>query len=67
MGFLKDVQAKIKEVISYFNKGDTRVEILCNSDGFREKFHGTNKDKILEVISNDDKDIKIKKKCFYFL
>jgi len=57
LGFLKDVQAKVKEVIGYFNKEDTHVEILCNSDGFREKFHGTNKDKILENAKKDLKSV----------
>lgn len=53
IGFLKDAKAKIEETIEYFSKNDGTIEILCNSEGFREKFHGTNKETILENAKND--------------
>lgn len=53
IGFFKDVKAKLKETVEFFNKEDTSVEVLCNSEGFREKFHGTNKDKILKDAKKD--------------
>jgi len=52
-GFLKDVLEKLKETIDYFNKNDGTVQLLCNSEGFLEKFHGTNKEKILEDAKRD--------------
>lgn len=53
MGYLIDVKQKIEETIKYFTENDATVELLCNSEGFLEKFHGTNKDKILEDANRD--------------
>ena len=55
VGYLKDIKAKILETIEYFSKTDGSIEILCNSEGFTEKFQGTNKEVILE---NAKKDLK---------
>jgi hypothetical protein len=57
-GFLKDAKSKLKEVIKYFETEDTTIEILCNSDGFRERFHGTNKEQILKDARNDLKIVR---------
>jgi len=56
IGCLKDIKAKLLETIDYFSNGDGSIEILCNSEGFREKFHGTNKEQILADAKRDLKD-----------
>lgn len=53
IGFFKDAIQKIKETIKFFSQEDTSIEVLCNSEGFLEKFHGTNKDKILKDAKED--------------
>lgn len=53
IGFLKDAKAKLKEVIDYFSKNSAEIEVLCNSEGFIEKFHGTNKEQILKDAKTD--------------
>lgn len=56
MGLLRDIKAKLLETVDYFSKTDGSIEILCNSEGFLEKFHGTNKEKILSDAKNDLKE-----------
>ena len=56
IGYLKDIKAKLLETIDYFSNSDGSIEILCNSEGFREKFHGTNKEQILADAKRDLKD-----------
>lgn len=53
IGFFRDAKAKLKETVEFFSQKDTSIEILCNSTGFREKFHGTNKDQILKDAKKD--------------
>lgn len=53
IAFFKDVVVKLKETIEFFSKGDTSIELLCNSEGYREKFHGTNSEELLEAAKKD--------------
>lgn len=53
LSMLHDAKSKLEETIEYFSKNDGSIEILCNSDGFRERFHGTNKEVILENAARD--------------
>ena len=53
IGFFKDIKEKLKETIAFFSNEDTTIEVLCNSEGFMEKFHGTNKEKILSDAKDD--------------
>lgn len=47
IGFLKDAKQKLKEIIKFFTDNSGDVELLCNSEGFTERFKNTNKEKIL--------------------
>lgn len=58
LGFLEDIKAKLLETIDYFKTSDGNIELLCNSEGFMEKFHGTNKDKILDDAKKDLKECR---------
>lgn len=57
IGFAKDAKFKVKEVIDTFKNDDGRITMLCNSEGFTEKFHGTNKEKILKDAKEDFKNL----------
>lgn len=53
IGFFKDAKVKLEETINFFTNEDSTIEVLCNSEGFREKFHGTNKEQILKDAKVD--------------
>jgi hypothetical protein len=53
LGSMKDFKSKIDETIKYFTGRDTDVTMLCNSEGFIERWKTTNKDEILENAKKD--------------
>jgi hypothetical protein len=53
LGATKDLKAKIKETIKYFESGDTDVKMLCNSEGFTERWKTNNADQILADAKKD--------------
>lgn len=53
LGATKDLKEKIKETIKYFESGDTDVKMLCNSEGFTERWKTTNADQILTEAKKD--------------
>lgn len=53
LGFLKDAEAKLKDVIKFFSENSGDVEMVCNSEGFTERWKNTNKDKILQDAKRD--------------
>ncbi len=53
IGYLKDVLEKIKELIKYFTENNGDVEMICNSEGFIEKWKNTNKDQVLKDANAD--------------
>lgn len=58
LGATKDMKAKIQETIKYFESGDTDVKMLCNSEGFTERWKTTNADEILKDAKNDLKEAR---------
>lgn len=59
IGHLKEAKAKIEEIVEYFMHNDGDVTMLCNEEGFTERWKNTNKEQILEDAS---KDLKLCKK-----
>jgi len=55
LGATKDLKTKIEESIKYFSSNDTDVTMLCNSDGFTERWKTINAEK---VVTNAKKDLK---------
>lgn len=55
LGATKDLCDKIKETIKYFEAGDTDVQMLCNSEGFTERWKTTN---VQEIIENAKQDLE---------
>lgn len=53
LGFLKEARGKVKDVIKYFSENSGDVEMLCNSEGFTERWKCTNKDDIIKDARND--------------
>ena len=53
IGFLKDIKEKISDTIKFFSEGTGDSEMICNSEGFIERWKNTNKDKILEDARKD--------------
>jgi hypothetical protein len=58
-GFVTDMKGKIVESIQYFKKDEGKsLEVLCNSEGFIEKFRGLNTSELLESAEKDLKEIE---------
>jgi hypothetical protein len=55
LGATVDLKSKIKETIKYFMAGDTDVTMLCNSEGFTERWKTPNTE---EIITNAKKDLE---------
>jgi hypothetical protein len=53
LGNLVDIKEKIRDSIKYFENEGTSVEILCNGDGYLEKFEGINSKELLVTAKND--------------
>jgi len=53
LGATQDLKAKIQETIKYFESDDTDVKMLCNSEGFTERWKTTNADQILTDAKKD--------------
>lgn len=60
LGGMKDYKAKIEETITYFESDNTDVTMLCNSDGFLERWKTTNKDEILENAHKDLTEVMLR-------
>lgn len=57
LGYLEDMKRKIEDSIHYFQtEGDT-LNVLCNSEGFLEKFRGLNTGDMLEAARKDLEEI----------
>lgn len=48
VGALKDAQQHIEGAIKFFSESSGDVTMLCNSEGFTERWKNTNQEKILE-------------------
>jgi len=59
LGFIKEARDKILEVIKYFTENSGDMEMICNSEGFVERWKNTNGTEILE---NAKKDLALAKK-----
>jgi hypothetical protein len=53
IGTVRDIKAKLTEVIRFFNENSGDVEMICNSEGFTERWKNTNKDEILIGAKRD--------------
>jgi len=53
LGYIKEVKEKIEEVIKFFTESSGDVEMICNSEGFIERWKNTNSEDILSGAKND--------------
>jgi hypothetical protein len=53
IGHLKEAKAKLEEIVEYFSHNDGDVTMICNEEGFTERWKNTNKDQILKDSKND--------------
>lgn len=53
LGFLEDMKQKIEDSIKYFQSESDTLSILCNSEGFLEKFKGMNTADLLTAAQKD--------------
>lgn len=53
LGRIIEARDKIKEVIKFFDENTGDVEMICNSEGFIERWKNTNTDKIKEDAAKD--------------
>jgi ribosomal protein S8 len=59
IGSIKNAKEKISEVIKFFSESSGDVEMICNSEGFIERWKNTNKN---EILSEAKKDLKLASK-----
>lgn len=52
-GYLNDIKVKIQETIDYFSTERGDVTMICNSDGFTERWGNTNRKSILKTAKKD--------------
>ena len=57
LGFLEDMKQKIEDSVKYFASESDTLSVLCNSEGFIEKFKGMNTSDLLETAKKDLKEI----------
>jgi len=60
LGFLKEAQEKLKDVVKFFSQDSGDVQMICNSEGFIERWKDVNKDQILLDSTRDLKLAKTK-------
>lgn len=53
IGNLKDIKTKLTEVVKFFSENNGDIEMICNSEGFTERWKNTNKDEILQNAMRD--------------
>jgi hypothetical protein len=58
LGAMTDLKSKIEESIKYFESGDTDVTMLCNSEGFVERWKTTNAEQVLADAKKDLKETR---------
>ena len=59
LGHLMEAKVRLQEIVNYFthNKGD--VTMLCNEEGFTERWKNTNKDQILKDAKKDLEGVEV--------
>lgn len=55
LGKLKEIKEKLTDVINFFKESTGDVEAICNSEGFIERWRGTDK---TEIVNGAKKDLK---------
>jgi len=53
LGYLEDMKQKIEESIHHFETESDTLNVLCNSEGFLEKFKGMNTADLLKAARED--------------
>lgn len=57
LGFLEDMKRKIEDSIRYFSTETDTLKVICNSQGFIEKFRGMNTTDLLAAAKKDLEEI----------
>lgn len=58
LGLMKDAKSKISEVLKFFQTDEGDITMLCNSDGFTERWKNTNREQIIKDAKHDLKLIR---------
>lgn len=58
LGYLKDLKAKVLETIKFFKEDNGDVTMVCNSEGFIERWKNTNREQILQNAKENLKLIR---------
>lgn len=64
LGAIQDIKEKLKEVIKFFTKDSGDIEMICNSEGFIERWKHNNP---TEILDNAKRDLKLSKTRITFL
>lgn len=64
LGEITDIKSKLEEVIKYFTEDSGDVTMLCNSEGFIERWKHNNP---TEILDGAKRDLKLAKKRITFL
>jgi hypothetical protein len=57
-GFVVDAEQKVNETLEFAEKDDGSLSILCNGEGFLEKFHGYNSEEFIKQVKADLKILR---------
>lgn len=61
---LKEIKEKLKDVIKFFSNNSGDVEMVCNSEGFVERWKNVNRE---QIIKDTTRDLKLVNKRITFL
>ena len=59
LGFLNDAKRQIEDVIKFFSDGNPEISMVCNSEGFVEKWKDINRE---QILTDSKKDLKLARK-----
>jgi hypothetical protein len=59
LAIFKEAVAKIEETIKFFSQNSGDIEMICNAEGFTERWKNTNRD---EILKNAKADLKLGRK-----
>lgn len=57
LAYIKDIQRKLKDSVNCLNTENGTLQVLCNSEGFLEKFTGLNTSELLQAAKKDLEEI----------
>lgn len=58
LGFLRDAKSKISDTLKFFQNNTGDVTMICNSEGFIERWKNTNREQIIKDAKRDLQQVR---------